>query len=320
MVSLEASSNAVGEQVTDLASLLRRLPEPIVTTLAVDDLKLHPSYGRHSNQKRLKKLRANWSPVAIGTITVSKRANGSLVVIDGNHRITVARDEHTPHFVTAKVFTGLSLPDEAALYFANNDALPQGAKDLFRAELAFGDPLALAIAQQVRDAGFVLEHDEDVRGHRSRNSSVRCIRSLQGIAVRYGPSHLYPTLRFFFEAFGSDAKSIRDYSVAAVANFLWAYRGQIDQEHLIFRASGEGYKVLQGQANSERIASDVTMTIAYIRVLTRLYNSGLRGVKRLVPWEQVQDVRAAVLADPRSLRQAGASNPRRAVWNEPAEM
>lgn len=66
--------------------------------------------------RSLSKLRKNWNEALLQPLKVSLR-NGKHYVIDGNHRIQVAKEMGRTHLV-AEVITGLSLEEESIL-FAN---------------------------------------------------------------------------------------------------------------------------------------------------------------------------------------------------------
>lgn len=81
------------------------------------NLKRDPTYhdpGR-LKEKRVAEIAADWDPSGVGTITVSRRHDGSLWVIDGMHRVAAARllgETHLP----AKLFVGLTLEGEALMF------------------------------------------------------------------------------------------------------------------------------------------------------------------------------------------------------------
>lgn len=281
------------------------LPSPEPVMLPVKSLKPYPDYGRDRNPGRLSRLRRHWVPAGIGAFQVSRRANGDLIVFDGNHRLTIAKEKGDPLEVACLVHTGLSIPQEALLYNIVNNALPPKALDLFRAELAAGNKDAQALNRQVEEAGYSLGLKKSRNGARV----INCIRALQGVQSLYSSNHVGLTLATLSRAFGNDPLAVRDHTVSAFAAILSAYP-QLDTEHLIEVAGRHGYLVLKGMANSARYSATppISQGLAYIRVLVQEYNRGLTGAARLETWGG----RRAPSA--RTLRRKGQL--REAVWNE----
>jgi len=300
--------------MADIGALLQSLPAPHHERLAVARLTLYPTYGRDVRQARLARLRRRWSPATIGSLSVSRRTDGTLIVVDGNHRSTVAKEKGDPLEVDCQVWDGLTGHQESLIYSALNDVLSPNAADLFRAALGYNDLLAVRILAQVNDVGFTVGLDPRVPG------GVRCVRALQGLAVRYGISHLYKALKFVHTAFDGDARGATDYGVAGVAGMLLA-RPYMDQERMLVCARKFGWFNMKRltvaerdntrKSNTQRL---LPMHVAYVNVLIREYNKDTR--KKLASWDGMVpdgDGRLRQSGDTRTMRSLGR---RRAIWNE----
>jgi len=300
----QPSARVIGAQ---LVENLPFLPPPIQDVVPVSNLLLHPDYGRESKQSRLAYLRKRWSPAAVGSIAVSKRIDGTLMTIDGNHRVTLCREFGNPSSVFALVYIGLMHEEEALLYKVLNDTLSQSAVDLFRAELHYGDQTAGSIAQTVRDVGFEVALQASQNG-----GSIHCVHAMETVVRRYGIGHLYPTLRFLFQAFGGSTSAVRQYSVIGTAAFLKGYERQVDMEHLTEAVSHLGVSVMHGKANDVRIKRAVPMSTGYTHALVEAYNYNLQARNKLIAWGTDRPNRLG----------PGAATPRRgrprreAAWNE----
>lgn len=85
----------------------------------IDDLRVDETYQRDIRETWEKQLSRNFDPMLLGVITVSKRKDGSLYVIDGNHR-RIAAKENGMEYILADVREGLSLEKEAELFYKLN--------------------------------------------------------------------------------------------------------------------------------------------------------------------------------------------------------
>src|SRR5438132_1505584 len=106
--------------------------------LHVDNDPTVGGYARPVSEDRLKKLRKGWDLRKVGTIEVSRRDDGSLWLINGQHRREVAMEKGI-EALPAVVYVGLDRQAEADLYLGFAEALPQQALSVFMAKLSRGD-------------------------------------------------------------------------------------------------------------------------------------------------------------------------------------
>src|SRR4051812_9862706 len=124
----------------------------IVGTVKVDDLLSDHRWQRHVS-KRAETIGQNWNDSLAQTIVVSRRKNGDLIVIDGQHRAAGARMAGVPELV-AEIHEGLTAREEAELYDRLNTTRASiTALDRFRARVFYRDPTAMSIKKAVEDRG-----------------------------------------------------------------------------------------------------------------------------------------------------------------------
>lgn len=115
---------------------------------------------------------------ALGVLTVSRRANGANHVIDGQHRVEglrLAGGENEK--VQCRVFTGLSLEDEARLFRLLNNTKGLQALDKFRVRVVEGEPNAVAIYDMLTKYGWKVNFG----GH---DGSFSAVASLERVFLR----------------------------------------------------------------------------------------------------------------------------------------
>lgn len=97
----------------------------------------------------------NW--MLLGTITVSLRDNGDLIIIDGQHRARLVEVIGGPGAqMKCEVIKGLSRIEEAELFIGLSDSRAISAISRFNAQVTAQDPLCSAVARIVRDNGWII--------------------------------------------------------------------------------------------------------------------------------------------------------------------
>lgn len=144
-----------------------------------------------------------FSEAAMGTLSVSLRADGTYVVLDGQHRAALKRAAgHATGDVKCEIWENITKPEEAALFSVLNDKRALTPLARFLARLTEQDPAALAIQEIADRTSFrILENDGP--------GILRCVTTLERIhkndkARRKGarPNDLERTLRCIAEAWG----------------------------------------------------------------------------------------------------------------------
>jgi hypothetical protein len=115
-------------------------------------------YQRSRKEAFLKKNK--WDRRLNESVTVSERANGRYAIIGGQQRVEMAREAGLTH-ILATIQTGLALPEEAALYHKlASQYSRENALDRYKAGRISGDPIVKEIDDQVRRAGFTVNHSD----------------------------------------------------------------------------------------------------------------------------------------------------------------
>ena len=200
--------------------------------------------NRLLSPSRVAKLRANLNLEGIGAVVVSKRANGDMILLDGQHRITALLEEGYDNFsVLTIVYHDLTEAQEAELFLVLNDRLLVDILERFRLQVSAEDPESTIIDREIRKAGFSPTSN-------SRNR-LTCIKAIQTIYRGGSPSGhethlkaLRDTLHIIAEAWGTEGTALRQV-VDGVGMFLINHGDEVDQSHLV-----KALAVLPGGANS----------------------------------------------------------------------
>ena len=132
---------------------------PTLEWRAVGELLIDPSYQREvgtgPSQTLIRRIAMFWDWGLCQPLAVSRRPDGTLLIVDGQHRASAAKLRgdipHLPCVITSYANAG----DEAAAFVAlNQQRRPLSALDLFKAAVAAEDQEALLILDCLRRAGL----------------------------------------------------------------------------------------------------------------------------------------------------------------------
>lgn len=125
------------------------------------ELGIDPAYQRSidngESQALIRRIAVHWDWGLCQPLTVARREDGSLWVVDGQHRLAAARLRRDIYDLPCVIVPSGGLSDEAANFVAlNSQRRKLSALDLFKAALASGDKDALAVMEAIEAAGLSL--------------------------------------------------------------------------------------------------------------------------------------------------------------------
>lgn len=121
------------------------------------DLTTDGRFNRPVDERWVNRLVADFDAWAIGALLLSRRPDGSLVILDGQHRAEALRRMGVPQnakVVPALVYDGLSQGQEAHLFVGHNTTRIVRPWDKYKALRVAGDPETVAIDKLVRSHGL----------------------------------------------------------------------------------------------------------------------------------------------------------------------
>jgi hypothetical protein len=178
---------------------------------------------RHANR-----LASKWNPLMVGTILVSRRADGSLYIIDGQHRNMVALRLDPTAVMRCEVYEGLSIKDEAEMFLHfNKGRKAPSVYSSFLVELTAEDPTAFRMQSQVRSCGLELAESPSPK-------KVAAIQKCRQIVEldKAETGLLQDTLRVCEMAWGRRADSWDGQIIWGVAQVIHRNRSNIDLDRL----------------------------------------------------------------------------------------
>lgn len=259
------------------------MQKPTIKKVKADDLAMDLRVQRELDYRRVRNIASNLKLEAIGTLCVSKRADGTLVVIDGGHRrAALIEADLGDVLVNAEVYTGLELADEAALFRYRNTTQKVGYLDRFRVRLIEGEEDAVAVQSLAKQHGWSVV-SSDASGMPLLNS----VKKLEELFSR-SPEVAAAVLKVATFAFGYNPSAV-DYRVLdGLGKFLYRYWAEVDVSDLENKLSvvtgapdslihkAQGFREMLGCSTGSAMAE----------IVTDIYNKGKRhdGASRLPSW------------------------------------
>lgn len=219
---------------------------------------------------------------ALGVLIVSRRSDGKLAVLDGQHRVRALMDSGVGDWVvTCKVFDGLTIPEEAGLFRRYNTTSKTNAlEDLIKAIME-GDGEAVAISKVAQRNGLTI-------ALQSGPGKIACATAMRKVfrsSGQMGPSALAFALHVGVQSWGAHSDSVDGHIVQGLGGFYARYGEDIDRKALIRKLAKHkgGARGLIGQAKTLADLEHVPVHRAIARRVLGIYNASRRGDGVLPP-------------------------------------
>lgn len=249
--------------------------------LRIADMKVDPRAQRLLRRVWVKRHVAQFDANQIGTVVISRR-NGSLWIIDGQHRIELLRSVGWgDQAVYCETFQGLTIQEEAALFLKRNDKISVRTFDKFQVSLTEQDETACAIARIVGAAGLsIAEGNRD--GSISAVSALLHLYGGAGVSSEQdGAAALRKTLQTINAAWGNQAANFQGQVMEGIGLIHLRYGSKVDQGALVGTLSkvGGGAVGLLGQAKGLRETHGGSLPYSVGAAIVLRYNRGRRAGK-----------------------------------------
>lgn len=138
----------------------------------LDRLNVDPAYQRATDGPRSRQLIARmvkeWNWALCQPLVVARRADGSLWILDGQHRHTGARERGDIPFLPCVVQSSLDVAGEARTFVQlNTERQKLTQAEVFHGQLAAGDPNARAVQQLLDDTGWKVVRHNNTASYRA---------------------------------------------------------------------------------------------------------------------------------------------------------
>lgn len=228
-----------------------------------------------------RKLREGFDVKRLGVPTVSARADGSYIWIDGQNRGALClAAEREDMKITIKVFHGLSVAEEAELFLGLNDNRRVQPIYKFMAEVTAGRKEALEITRIAAQTGWNVSD-------RSSSNTIHAVAALTNLyrsSVGRPGDLLEDVLKIVTEAWGKVPEAVNA-SVLLGLGLVLSEAPDIDRQVLTKKlaAHSGGPSNLLGKGRGLREATRCSVSQGVDQIIRGVYNSGRRS-GRLPTW------------------------------------
>ncbi|MBC7340908.1 MAG: ParB N-terminal domain-containing protein [Clostridia bacterium] len=248
----------------------------------VEQIETDVRYQRALSETKVRAIMKDFDLRAIGMIYVSMREDGSLWVLDGQHRLEAAKRMGIKK-VQCRVYIGLSREEEARLfYYFNANRGPVSALQRFKAKLVAGDGEARRILAIAKRHGFVIEYQYS-RGGSGMPRCIAAVGALEQIYREDGERMLDRVLDVINRAWDGDPESLKGQIFLGVRMFLKRFP-KADTAWLIKRLRKTSVSELNRQAQSYAQVLGGHASVGAARAIYAAYNYRLTK-NRLPEWD-----------------------------------
>jgi len=229
-----------------------------------------------SSEKRIAEIAQAWDPAKVGTISVSRRADGTMFVMDGAHRVGAAKELGIPT-LPAIVYNGLTREEEADLFNGLNTFKQPSAVSRFLARVDAGSQNEGVIKRIVEKYGWRI-------AAQSTDGVIRAVDALERIfrdAAGTLPKDAYPNtldwvLNVVTTAWGHDVDAVNANLLLGLGQLYGRFGTDVDVKKLTHELSQVRPLVVVGQGRALQDALGGTVPSAIARFMVGRHNSRRR--------------------------------------------
>lgn len=257
---------------------------PVIREVRVSDLIVDRDVQRSLDMNRAKRMAATYDPSAVGAVTVSERADGSLHIVDGQHRSQAALTAHGKGAtVTALVYTGLSRSEEAILFRKLNTTKQVHPLQRFKVRLVEEDQVAIILNDILTHYGWRVA----AGGGEGAFAAVSALEKVFfGAGIKRKGVHsgaVKTTIAVVTEAWGHGSDAVRQEIINGLGA-VFVKHPAADAKKITRELAALGSPLtLLSKAKARNAGSRYTLGSAVASIAIELHNKGRRN-NRLPAW------------------------------------
>lgn len=192
-------------------------------------LKVDTNYQRPVDNKRIKKILDDWNYDLVRPPIVSRRADGSYYVVDGQHTKVAWGIHENNAPIACKVCYDLTYDEEVQLYLLQfGYSAPIGLWDRSRAKFNRGDTEEVIMVETVKAAGLEVVFSSN-RGRNKINALGACYDGIN----RIGAYDFADALSILREAWDGDFNGLKGTFINGIVELYATNKGKFKRERLI---------------------------------------------------------------------------------------
>lgn len=261
-----------------------RRNNPEIRYLPAGSLVIDPKVQRELNPAWARTIASEFDDAHLGTFHVSRRTDGTCVLMDGQHRREALLLLGQPHRkVECKVYLGLSLQEEAETFRALNHKLNMRYIDDFFVRVTQREPVATAIVWACKQEGWTASRSP-------AEGRIAAMKSLEAVYAgnrKFGQEpdtgRVQAVLHLVTRAWGHCREAVDGSILHGLGMAIMRYGNAIDYDSLISKLAKYpvGPAGIIGRARGLRDLHGGTLPNAVAEVIVGVYNQNRR--KNVLP-------------------------------------
>lgn len=245
--------------------------------IKIADLNISSAYQRTVKRSVVAKIKKSYDPSAFGTLIVGKRKDGTLWVVDGQQRMTAAKElEQTE--VPCSVMASKGSHHEAEVFRVINGGRQNITRnELFKAALESGDNQSVEIVAAIERMGFVLNFQS---GSHSKPNVIRQAAPMERIYDWGKIPMIEKVLRCIRAAWSEDQAATKSFVLTGVAKFFRTYP-EADEKRVVKVMEGMSPNQILRHADDARQLMGGGRDLVVSKVIAMQYNKRLKPKNRL---------------------------------------
>lgn len=233
---------------------------PTLEWVGIERLNIDDTYQRSIAEPKAQQLIARiakgWDWRLFQPLSVARRGNGDLYVIDGQHRLAAARLRTDLPHLPCVIGNFAGVEEEATAFAAMNRQRRAMSKlETYRAELAAGEPQALLAMHLIESAGLSLARTTNPTSWQP--GQIDCIGGVVRILNRHGRALALNALTAMGEAWGKKRISCPGSVLLGLAEIYHKPSPGFNPDALIEALAGtDGRQLLEEAGEFRHIYSD----------------------------------------------------------------
>lgn len=248
-----------------------------VEIVLLDDLGVDLTYQRPLDQRLVEAILREYDPIAADPLTISKRRDGSLWIVNGQHEAAAAKLAGETEML-AFVYEGLTVRQEADLRLKKNNRRADTPLERFHAQVVAGNEESLAIQALLEQFGTVVNRTN------SRWNGINAVAVIERLYRWDDGITLGRTLQMIRDGFGElHGEAVTGTVLQAVAWFLSNHPNATQYKDMLKRMQTYGVDDLQRKARSHKAVAGGSMWLNFYRAMVEVYNHRRGEAARIIP-------------------------------------
>ncbi|HYH17899.1 MAG TPA: DUF6551 family protein [Azospirillum sp.] len=209
-------------------------------------------------------------------------ASGRFVVIDGQHRAAAAILHPDIKEVPVWVVDAPEVRQQAQAFVGiNGDRTGLTTLQLFKGQVAAGDPYAVAVQRVCEQAGITIVFSLNNGSRELPPRQTMAVSTIRKMLVKHGEGTVAAALSVLAEAYHDTPNQLRGQVISAVTTLMVEYADRVERDRLVTTLRAKDCEDLIDAARQVKRLEGGTTEAGLVRAIAAAYDAGLTQSRRL---------------------------------------